>query len=759
MPRPQFPISSFGTFARRAPSLAINWHHSIWFLALLAAVIVAWMVGPSDFYTGGDGKWTQVLIKKYLTFTRPFEVNALNPLEGNFSQLFPLNAWLNPAVIQFQFLPFEIAKVTSMITFLAIQALAMYALARQFGMGRISAAIAAQCSAWCFPHFTFLSGIAFIYFINPTVAITVSLFILLLILVIRVGPNASVGGIVLSGIGASALTGLIVYIDPMTMGLVGFCMAPCFLVAILFSAGSLQAIWRRFAVLGIAVCLLLAAGVVQYVLALDYYSYRFFFRTEFPRQQIPAYASMLFFMKAGGITLAISTLGLVLGAMYTRGPALVAVLIGIAAAVAAFAAGLIYLFAGVHWWFPLPVYIQFYSFSFVIIGAVAGYASCCRVVRKEFPAFYKFAPALQIACLFVIPGALVYGAVKLPSIAEAFPDRPMISELFEPDLAIVSGSQWKGSVYTMFRSYREQLTYFSLWDMKIPTHNEYSQTLSPLWYYMTRKVMHVVDSSTLDPTQPLAIQKVGAWDTRLSAAFGIRYIMLPVDAKVSKLVDDDVTKAKDIGDHYLDFYGIRAQSISLKKIVRAAGQGYEDFSWLVYELPEPNYGQYSPTVVKLAGEVGEYRRLFTQRDFDWRRDVVLKQNPGPLTKAVEAKLYIERGYLRVRAQGRGGRSLVLLPVQYSNCLKISGSGAPQLVRANMYFAGMLFSGDSDARIDFDFGVTNSSCRWADIVDLRGLKLAETAEPASIDLFPFALRGASDIRPRWKQLHDIYKTLP
>ena len=756
MLEPRTPMLSVNNLIRRIGSLAVQFRHSLWFWALLCAVVFAWTIGPSDFYIGGDGKWTQVLIKKYFNFTSPLEVNALNPLEGNFSQFFPLNAWLNPAVIQFYIFPFETAKFTSMITFLSILALAMYVLARQLGMDRISAAIAAQCSAWCFPHFAFLSGIFFIYFLNPTVVITVSLYIMLMVLLLRLGPGASPGRILQFGIYATALMGVVVFNDPMTMGLIGFCIAPCFLAAILFGGGNSQSIWHRLAVLGIAAGLLLAAGIVQYVLALDYHSYRYFFRTEFPRPQIPAYASMLFFLKAGSTTLLISITGLILGSAYTRGPTLVAVLIGIAATIGAFGSGLIYLFSDFHWWLPLPIYIQFYSFPFVIIGAVAGYAGCWKIVRLRLPAFQNFSLVMRFVCLFVIPGILIYGAIRLPSIAEAFVDRPLISELFKQDLAIVPGSAWNGSVYTVFRGYREQLTYYTLWDEQIPTHNENSQTATPLWWYMTFKVMHARDPRM--SARPSLSIPPGHWNAGLSAAFGIRYIMLPAEAKAADIPRANASAIKEVADRTLAEYGID-RPLPLKAIAAAAGQGYENFSWIVYELPDPNYGQYSPTLVKLASEEKEYRRLFSQPGFDWRRDVVLEMDPGPLTVATSGSVIVQRGHLKVKAQGGGGRSLVLLPVQYSNCLRVSGSGAPQLVRANMYFAALTFSKETEARIDFDFGFTNPSCRRADIADLRRLRIPETAEPANADANPFVLRRISDIPLRWEQLRDAYKAIP
>jgi hypothetical protein len=95
----------------------------------------------------------------------------------------------------------------------------------------------------------------------------------------------------------------------------------------------------------------------------------------------------------------------------------------------------------------------------------------------------------------------------------------------------------------------------------------------------------------------------------------------------------------------------------------------------------------------------------------------------------------------------------LLPLQYSNCLRVSGKGNPQLVRANMYFAGILFSGDADARIDFDFGFFHSKCRWADITDVKRLRIPESADPARPGMRPFAIRSMSDVAIRWEQVRQ------
>jgi hypothetical protein len=59
-------------------------------------------------------------------------------------------------------------------------------------------------------------------------------------------------------------------------------------------------------------------------------------------------------------------------------------------------------------------------------------------------------------------------------------------------------------------------------------------------------------------------------------------------------------------------------------------------------------------------------------------------------------------------------------------LKVSGSDNPQLVRSNLFFAGLLFSGESHVWIDFDFGFFSAACRWSDIADMKRLKIPEAA---------------------------------
>jgi hypothetical protein len=462
---------------------------------------------------------------------------------------------------------------------------------------------------------------------------------------------------------------------------------------------NIRGISARLAVLVIPVGILGAIGFVQYVLALTYYTSRYVFRAEFPRVQIPDLASLLFLMKNGRITLATCAIGLLLGLIYTRGPPLVAVVMGVITLAVVAIAGAIYLFSEFIWWPPLPIYMELYSLPLVFIGAVAGYFGFLQWLSARYGVWFLHTQergriSTTVIAALVVPVAIVYVAVaKSSPTPEPYPDESAISELFAKELSIGSGSQWNGSVYLHQLDYRKQLTLFTLWKQQIPTLNLYDKTLSPFYYFMMNRIV-----------------QWKTWDTHRLAALGVRYLMLPGDQAILDLRQDnrDTANARIIAAYRLE------PRPRLHHIFLGAGQGYGDFAWLVYELSDPNHGQYTPTTVKLAFNAKEYQQLLTQPEFDWRQHVAMEGDPGPLTIAEDTKLYVEAGRVRVEAKNAGGRSLALLPIQYSNCLKVSGTGNPQLVRSDLLLTGLLFSGESHIWIDFDFGFFSAACRWSDI---------------------------------------------
>jgi hypothetical protein len=159
--------------------------------------------------------------------------------------------------------------------------------------------------------------------------------------------------------------------------------------------------------------------------------------------------------------------------------------------------------------------------------------------------------------------------------------------------------------------------------------------------------------------------------------------------------------------------------------------------WHVYELPHPNVGNYGPTQVMTADTGDAAAEIMIQPDFDFTKQAVLSiALDERLVPALNMQMFPVRGGLRVSGHS-DGTSLVVLPQQYSHCMRARDERV-RLVRANLMMTGMIFSGDVDTDIVFDYGIFTPRCRWADLSDIKRLKLQIDARavPLSGDrLFP------------------------
>jgi hypothetical protein len=63
----------------------------------------------------------------------------------------------------------------------------------------------------------------------------------------------------------------------------------------------------------------------------------------------------------------------------------------------------------------------------------------------------------------------------------------------------------------------------------------------------------------------------------------------------------------------------------------------------------------------------------------------------------------------------------VLPQQFSNCLRARDERV-RIVRADLLMTGVIFSGEVDTDILFDYGIFTPSCRRADLADMRRLQV-------------------------------------
>jgi hypothetical protein len=147
----------------------------------------------------------------------------------------------------------------------------------------------------------------------------------------------------------------------------------------------------------------------------------------------------------------------------------------------------------------------------------------------------------------------------------------------------------------------------------------------------------------------------------------------------------------------------------------------EPTAWKIYELPHPNVGNYSPTEVIMAGSGAEIMAIISKPEFDATRQAVLSTPIAErLVPAREMRMSHTRSGLHVSGRS-DGTSLVVLPQQFSNCLRPRDERV-RLVRANLMMTGLIFSGDLDTDIVFDYSIFTATCRRADLADMKRLNL-------------------------------------
>jgi hypothetical protein len=145
------------------------------------------------------------------------------------------------------------------------------------------------------------------------------------------------------------------------------------------------------------------------------------------------------------------------------------------------------------------------------------------------------------------------------------------------------------------------------------------------------------------------------------------------------------------------------------------------------ELDGVNLGDYSPTEVRRVADFHSGLVLMHDPQFDGRNTVVTDVTDpaieGPLVAASGASLTYETYGFRIKARSEG-RSVLVLPAQFSRCWTVEGSGAPRLFRANLMQLGLQFSGALDARLVFRHGpLFANACRLQDFEDMTRLEIA------------------------------------
>jgi hypothetical protein len=145
----------------------------------------------------------------------------------------------------------------------------------------------------------------------------------------------------------------------------------------------------------------------------------------------------------------------------------------------------------------------------------------------------------------------------------------------------------------------------------------------------------------------------------------------------------------------------------------AAGDDFEpvhgDIMPGLFRLRHANFGNFTPTDIIKVADFDAFERMIPTTPIDWRRSVALdpatadKAGTGLVAaKRVSLPIVLTNG-LRLEAD-TDGRSLLLLPRQFSNCYvwraDAGSSDKVTVVRANMLQVALLFEGSIKGKLDY-----------------------------------------------------------
>lgn len=475
--------------------------------------------------------------------------------------------------------------------------------------------------------------------------------------------------------------------------------------------------------------------------------------------QLPGFASTIFDYPQAKYEYAILIVGWSLGLALCRGRVRLLPLV----ATVAFAVQLIFaaffLLADVRWVLPAPTYYQLVFTGWYMVGAGIGYGAllsgALRVfssaAQRVFSTYWKgwlsskseLLPAARVlgslVCLSFVPAylAVTWANVDELRILMGYwsPDQEMVAFLAER-LSLVPDLHFRGSAVITFDDYKGSLTQDLLLRAYIPTLNDYNDLVTEQMFVMLHELLVKGDTRRVANRLPLFVLGAPGWAAsyvKVTSALGARFILSRQPVDFSTALPVGTTGLKEV-----------------------QFPGWAPEIWHVYELPQINTGNYSPTVLYKFATAAEMLDKMASPDFDFRTDAVVTEDvPGALVPLEDMRLSFERNAARVQGTS-DGTSLALLPLQYSHCLRLSDPNA-RLVRADLMMVGIVFNGSLDARITDGFGMFTPGCRAADNADIRQMKIAipKTAQPSGVDARPTAIRTAGDLLPNiMKILHQV-----
>jgi hypothetical protein len=163
------------------------------------------------------------------------------------------------------------------------------------------------------------------------------------------------------------------------------------------------------------------------------------------------------------------------------------------------------------------------------------------------------------------------------------------------------------------------------------------------------------------------------------------------------------------------------ETLDDRAALRAAVTAPDTPGVYLFEFSDANLATYSPTRFVKAATADEIaNRIRDNRNRLDQIAVVSEDVPPTNAKARNVAMTVELDGVRIRAVS-DGPAHILLPVQFSHCLRVVNSSPARLTRANLLQTLVSFEGALDARLEFHFGLfADNKCRLRDGQDNKTL---------------------------------------
>jgi hypothetical protein len=352
--------------------------------------------------------------------------------------------------------------------------------------------------------------------------------------------------------------------------------------------------------------------------------------------------------------------------------------------------------------------------TYAALAVVRGVAVASRLLSG----FWTLAPRLGSGFALVVVLLTTFGLACIGAPVDGQwpvpPSRPPLVDTLASRTAIRSGAPFEGRVVTVVPlkseadSWVQQRNgmlrlaiatgndHFSmgLWWYRIPTLLEYNQFSSP--------AVHALRKVALEHSSRPHYRNVTIYtrpNPRIYELLGVRYLITP-----STLGQTGTT--------------LQSETIA-------------DETWRLEELPAPNLGTYTPTIIEPGTSISQMIDRLAAEDFDpATRAITAPDFSQPLVPANKIALYFSGGDVRITGTSTG-RTLVVIPREYSHCLELIDvtPGTASLHRVDGVLTGVLFDRAVDAVVAFRTGpLHHPACRYEDFRDFVGKDATKAARP-------------------------------